>query len=788
MDFAFSEEQDLLRQVTKRFLDDVHPLSSLRPSLEAPEIVDRGLWRKAAELGWTSMLIPGDHGGGSVTEQPLVDLVVLGEELGRVLHPGPFVPTNVVADAIARHGTEAQRAQLLPSIARGDVMAAWCASADGSIEISECAVDLDDRGGAPVLNGVARFSHGATIADLLLVLARTAEGPKYLVVPSSAPGIHRRTQLTLDLTRRFAEVNFDHVAVGADQLLVRTTEMVHERAVGIATVLQSAEAVGAADHLFDATVDYLGMRTQFGRTIASFQAIKHRLADLLVTREGMRAATHYAALALGDGFDDAVAAVHTAGSYVPGGFAHLCGESLQLHGGIGFTWEHDVHLFVRRAFTNQGLYGDSRWHRERLCAMRGSSLMDITVAEIPRRYDEFTSALRACIAANRPTLQWKQRSGLRVPDDERDIAALRQWVRALDDAGYRLDRFSLEDTDPFEQRIIVRELGRVGIPYILGNPLVSGALKAYGTKDQQRRYLPPMARGDHIWTQLFSEPNAGSDLASLQTSARLEGDHYIVNGQKVWSTWAQWADYGYLLARTEPVPGPPGISAFILNMNAPGVEVRPLREMTGTTDFNEVFLDDVAIPVTDLIGQTGNGWVAAQTSLLTEREGVGGGRDRHGHRRLGRLGPSASPSRTPGPRRRRRSPRDRRPDRSGAHLRCARLSSDHEGGQRVDGCLGCPADQDLVQRDEPRGGRVRHAASRQPGVIGRRRSGGVRRWEVAGPVSLRPRTDHRRRFQRNHAKRDRRARARPAEGASRQRLSAIIFARRAWLGLQPANA
>jgi alkylation response protein AidB-like acyl-CoA dehydrogenase len=134
-----------------------------------------------------------------------------------------------------------------------------------------------------------------------------------------------------------------------------------------------------------------------------------------------------------------------------------------------------------------------------------------------------------------------------------------------------------------------------------------------------------MARGDHIWTQLFSEPDAGSDLASLQTTARLEDDHYVVNGQKVWSTWAQWADYGYLLARSEPKAGPGGISAFVLDMASDGVEVRPLREMTGTTDFNEVFLHDVRIPAADLIGEPGAGWMAAQTSLLTEREGLGGG-------------------------------------------------------------------------------------------------------------------------------------------------------------------
>jgi alkylation response protein AidB-like acyl-CoA dehydrogenase len=251
--------------------------------------------------------------------------------------------------------------------------------------------------------------------------------------------------------------------------------------------------------------------------------------------------------------------------------------------------------------------------------------MDVRVPEIPTRYDAFRAELRAVIVAHKPTLEWKQRSGLRVPEQESDVIALRQWVRTLDDAGYRLGRFSLEEVDPYEQRIISQEVAAAGVPFVLGNPLVSGALKAFGTPEQQQRFLPPMARGDHIWTQLFSEPNAGSDLASLQTRATLDGDDYIVTGQKVWSTWAQWADYGYLLARTEPVPGPAGISAFLLDMRTPGVEVRPLREMTGTTDFNEVFLDHVRVPAANLIGSAGAGWIAAQTSLLTEREGVGGG-------------------------------------------------------------------------------------------------------------------------------------------------------------------
>jgi len=248
--------------------------------------------------------------------------------------------------------------------------------------------------------------------------------------------------------------------------------------------------------------------------------------------------------------------------------------------------------------------------------------MDVTVPEIPPEYDEYRARLRAFIAKHRPALEWKQRAGMRCPDEATEVEKLREWTRALYDAGYVLDRFTMEPGDPYEQRILLEELSETEIPYVLGNPLVAGALQLFGTPEQQEQYLPPMARGDHIWTQLFSEPNAGSDLASLSTRARLEGDEFVVDGQKVWSTWAQFADYGYLLARTEDVPGSKGISAFILDMHSPGIEVRPLREMTGTADFNEVFLDGVRVPAANLIGARGEGWRVANASLAAERGGV----------------------------------------------------------------------------------------------------------------------------------------------------------------------
>jgi alkylation response protein AidB-like acyl-CoA dehydrogenase len=251
--------------------------------------------------------------------------------------------------------------------------------------------------------------------------------------------------------------------------------------------------------------------------------------------------------------------------------------------------------------------------------------MDVLVPAIPDAYDSYRAKLRTFIAEHKPTLEWKQRAGMRVPDTHEDVERLRTFARVLYDAGYVSDRFTMERGDPYEQRIMEQELADTSLPHVMGNPMVAGALKHFGTDEQRSTYLPPIARGDHIWTQLFSEPDAGSDLTGLQTRAMRDGDHYVVVGQKVWSTWAQWSDYGYLLARTEPVAGASGITAFILDMHSTGVDVRPLREMTGTADFNEVFFDEVRVPASNVIGKAGAGWKVAAASLVEERSGVGTG-------------------------------------------------------------------------------------------------------------------------------------------------------------------
>ena len=369
------------------------------------------LWQQGAELGWTAMLVPEEHGGGSVTEQPMVDLVALAEELGRELNPGPFVPTNVVAAAIARFGSQAQQATYLPGLARGEATAAWCLSGDGSPEPAAVAVHADPRGRRLATRRCLPVRARGDQASLLLVVARQPDGLVNLLVPRMPPDSVYGALSGLDLTRRFSELTFDGVIVpegnelSDDRLLPRPHKgwSVMTACLNVATILQAGESVGAAEVLFEETVEYLKRREQFGRTIASFQAIKHRLADLQIELEAMRVAAEYAALAYGDEFEDADLAVDTAGS--------LCGRRLRPSGrrsAAAARWDR-IHLGARRAPLRAPGQGQPGALRRRGVASRSAAVRDrVRIARrkpereadgrdrrraIPGSYDDYRSAL-----------------------------------------------------------------------------------------------------------------------------------------------------------------------------------------------------------------------------------------------------------------------------------------------------------------------------------------------------------------------------------------------------------
>ncbi|MET0910487.1 MAG: acyl-CoA dehydrogenase family protein, partial [Ilumatobacteraceae bacterium] len=325
--------------------------------------------RGAADLGWFTMLVPEADGGGSISGAGLIDATLVAEEIGRFVQPGPFIPMNVVAAAIAANGTEDQREQLLPGLMSGDTIASWAfADGAGNWDLGAGLVATRTSDGY-ALDGRRGFVQDAAAADVHLLTATLDGRPAQFVVPATTSGITTRQLSCLDLSRRLAHLELDGVEVGTDALLGRSDATAAlEPQLQIAVSLVLAETVGAMDALFSMTVEYSKDRVAFGRPIGSFQALKHVMADDALTLETCKAGATAAARAVQNGADDAGEIVSMVMAYVGDMSDQLAQDCLQIHGGIGFTWEHDLHLLMRRIRTNAVLYGEPAWHRERVCA------------------------------------------------------------------------------------------------------------------------------------------------------------------------------------------------------------------------------------------------------------------------------------------------------------------------------------------------------------------------------------------------------------------------------------
>jgi alkylation response protein AidB-like acyl-CoA dehydrogenase len=370
VDLELSDDQELFRETTARFIEARCPLPEVRRLADEPIAYDPAVSRDAGDLGWFALFVPEEFGGGSVSGSPLRDAVIVAEERGRFVQPGPFVATNVVAGALAHDGTREQQERYLPALGSGELTASWAIS--GRRGVPEAgAVRASRRDSGFVLDGTAGLvSEGAT-AGLFLVTAADAdgEGVTQFVVPSDTAGVTVVPLGGLDLTRRFVDVRFDGVAVGADAVLgaVGAGAAAVERQLDVAVTLNLAESVGAMRRLVEITVEYAKARTAFGRPIGSFQALKHLLADASLWVELSTAAAEAAAEAVADGRPTASEIVSIAKAYAGDAGAEVAQTCLQAHGGIGFTWEHDLHFYLRRLQADRVLYGDPEWHRERIC-------------------------------------------------------------------------------------------------------------------------------------------------------------------------------------------------------------------------------------------------------------------------------------------------------------------------------------------------------------------------------------------------------------------------------------
>ena len=370
MNFAFSEEQQMLRATARRFLDDKVPSEVVRRLMETDTGFDPKLWAAIAEQGWQAMAIPEAYGGAGFT---FMEQAILMEEMGRSLFPVPFLSSIVLgADLILTAASEGQKLELLPGVASGERRVALAhVEESGSWDSSGIAMVAKRDGDAFVLDGKKSFVLDGHTADTLLVVVRTTEGSSgdegisLLVVDANAPGVSRRRLETMDMTRKQAEIVFSGVRVPVSALLgaAGTGWAALQDTLTRAVVALSFEQVGGAQTCLDMSVEYAKVRVQFGRPIGSFQAIKHKCADMLVDVEAAKSAAYYAGWAVTEGDPEVAIVAPLAKSYCSEAYFHCAAENIQIHGGIGFTWEHDAHLYFKRAKTDELLFGTPAQHR-----------------------------------------------------------------------------------------------------------------------------------------------------------------------------------------------------------------------------------------------------------------------------------------------------------------------------------------------------------------------------------------------------------------------------------------
>jgi alkylation response protein AidB-like acyl-CoA dehydrogenase len=592
MPIAITEEHRALAETASDFLVKHGARAASRSLLEAETELLPVFWPDLAALGWLGLHLPEDHGGSGYG---MPELVVVVEELGRALAPGPFVPTVIASALIAAAAPADLQARFLPGLADGTTVAGIGLA--GRIQVSDG--QASGQADAVLSGGLAgllvlRAGDDVVIVDVASIGAPTGAGGRVRIeVPEN-----------LDPSRRSARITLDAAPVvvlpGA-----------HRYLVDLARLLLAAEAVGVARECTEQAAEYAKVRQQFGRPIATFQAVKHHCANMLVAAELATAAVWDAARAAATGGDQlSYTAAIAATMAIPA--ADLNAQlNIQVHGGIGFTWEHDAHLYLRRATAIEAIIDAEEAARDVTDLARGGVRRARSV-DLPPEAESIRAEVRDFVD--------------RVRDLDR--AAQRE---ALIDAGYATPHWPKpwgRDARAVEQLVIEQEFAAAGIkrPAYGITGWVILTLIQYATPDQIERWVRQALRQDVIWCQLFSEPDAGSDAAGIKTRGTRVDGGWLVNGQKVWTSGAHLARYGLATVRTNPdAPKHEGITMMVIDMKAPGVEVRPLKMPTGNSEFNEVFFNDVLVTDDDVVGPVDGGWTVARATLGNESVSIGGG-------------------------------------------------------------------------------------------------------------------------------------------------------------------
>jgi len=618
MSILYDEAQTQIATEARRQLEAQFTPERLKQLLETTGEYDTTFWQTACEQGWTAIGIPEEWGGIGMG---LVELGLVAEACGAVACGAPFLNTGYgVAQAILEYGSDELKDAWLGKLAAGEVIGA-VAFAEGR-DFIPAAPAVRFAGGK--LSGTKPAVPAGARADLAVVLASGESGPVLVLVELGGEGVRRETLTTFDNSRLAANLGFDGapaiVLAGAADARAAALEIMRRQAV-----VTAHEQVGGAEAMLKLERDYAVTRRAFGQVIGAFQSVKHRIAEDYVLVEMARANAINAAAAAGTPeFARAAAAARITGTDA---YDTVSRDATQVHGGIGVTWEANLHLHQRRARSLAIEQGNQMFWEDRLVEARTAAKSAATSESSgDAGLDAYRAKARAWLESQVPEFGAAAQKGL---SEQEALALGRRWMTRRYEAGYVGIAWPKEHGGQglghLEKLAYDQEEMKHGFPgnffsVSLGMP-VPIMLRYVKNEWAVERAIKAM-RGEEIWCQLFSEPAGGSDLAGLRTRAvrdEATGD-WIMNGQKLWNTWAQHSDYGVIVVRTDPtVAKHKGLTYFWIDMKSPGITVRPVKLASGDSHVNEVFLDDVRVPDSQRMGPVGGGFGVAMETLMIER-------------------------------------------------------------------------------------------------------------------------------------------------------------------------
>jgi alkylation response protein AidB-like acyl-CoA dehydrogenase len=605
-----TSEDDIkaIREGASRFASQVFGAARSRKLCERAAGRDDEALTRAGADGWLSILVPEDKGGGGLG---LVEACVVAEEFGRHLADIPYV--SLIAGLKGAAAFQAEYDSLAEAMEGRKLFLPAIGSAAGS------GIEAAGDASGIVLNGVRGGVFAAAAADGFIVdyALNGVEGLAF--VRADAAGLKIASSRTVDGMSTGA-LTFDNCAIAAANLLPDGAALAAELRIFLG-LASAAELVGLMESALQITLNHLKTREQFGRPLGAFQALQFRAVDAHVQISLTRSLVNEAArLALGSG---AAAVLMTSGAKAKASAAAIAvtRAMVQLHGAIGFTDEHDIGLHLKRAMTLAAAYGTAAEHRKIVAARMFGAGED---AQVKFREDSAHEA-----AFRKEVREWLEAN---LPDHLRHLPSRPNyedacgWHKKLAARGWVAPNWPKEyggmGATVGEQIVLYDEAGKAGAPEISGQAIyhLGPILQVFGTPEQKARHLPGMLSGETIWCQGYSEPSSGSDLASLRTRAVRDGDDFIINGQKIWTTWAHHADWMFALVRTNPdVKKQAGITFILIDMKTPGIKPVPIRTITGDDEFAEVFFDDVRVPVANVVGSIDDGWRVATALLEKER-------------------------------------------------------------------------------------------------------------------------------------------------------------------------